>query len=308
MSIQGTILGYDPGGNSSQGVSKASVDSNGIHQIKTITLETAEDVIDFASGIPDLISIGVDTLSCWSTGSSGWRPADRWLRKKYTDVSNSIASPNSLYGSMGLNGMSVLMALKSQYPEVSITETHPKVLYRALMGNKYDYAHSHNKMDAFLSKIIGRKVSTENDHEWDAAISVYAAFQGLTGKWSMNLHSLPLSSSERLIKPCGDTAYWWPEKIIELNRGELFENRHLEQMEKKNQNKVHSTVQISKKKLSEKHYDCPIANCSKVFINSRGGWDAHVGSLKLHHDWHPEEKDKTKRMKLFQIEFSEWFK
>ena len=57
--------------------------------------------------------IGVNTLTAWSTGRAGWRPADRWLRYRYPEVRNSVASPNSLFGSMALNGMSVLMSLRT---------------------------------------------------------------------------------------------------------------------------------------------------------------------------------------------------
>jgi hypothetical protein len=54
-------------------------------------------------------------------------------------------------------------------------------------------------------------------------------------------------------------------------------------------------------------FPCPIDGCPKMFQNTRGGWDAHVGSLKRHPDWHPEITEKAERIHLFREEFSDWF-
>jgi hypothetical protein len=61
----------------------------------------------------------------------------------------------------------------------------------------------------------------------------------------------------------------------------------------------HSTVAAS--------FACLIPGCTKVFHGSRGGWDGHVGSIRLHEGWHPEESDPEKRKELFQREFPEFF-
>jgi len=111
---------------------------------------------------------------------------------------------------MGLNGMSVLIALRSSRPDLVVTETHPKVLYNALVGEKYNYASNHDAMDRFLSGALSTEITTNNDHEWDAVVSVYAVLQGLKGEWETDLHLLPCSENERLIQPCGETNYWWP--------------------------------------------------------------------------------------------------
>ena len=66
-------------------------------------------------------------------------------------------------------------------------------------------------MDAFLSNLFNVNIKTNNDHEWDAAISVYAVLKGYTREWVNDLHQLPHSADERLVTPCGNTCYWWPE-------------------------------------------------------------------------------------------------
>lgn len=210
MKITGKIVGYDPGGNSSHGLAIFDFHDNFLINNEIMTLKTADDVINKIQNINDLLAIGIDTLTCWSTGHSGWRPADRWLKKKYKEVNNSIASANSLFGSTGLNGMSVLFGLRSFNKNIEISETHPKVLYYALAGRKYDHSNNHQDMDKFISQLFDKNLKTNNDHEWDAVISVYAALNGLIGNWNRNLHLLPNKHDERIIEPCGKTQYWWP--------------------------------------------------------------------------------------------------
>lgn len=55
-------------------------------------------------------------------------------------------------------------------------------------------------------------------------------------------------------------------------------------------------------------YSCPIAGCDKIFQGSRGGWDGHVGSVRLHRDWHPELHDAESRKSQFEFEFPDFFR
>ena len=57
---------------------------------------------------------------------------------------------------------------------------------------------------------------------------------------------------------------------------------------------------------STSEYPCPILRCSHVFQGSRGGWDAHVGSLRKHPEWNPNVVDKKERMELFKSEYPEF--
>jgi hypothetical protein len=189
----GVIAGYDPGGNGRHGLAILLVRDGVPVVLETLTVETAEDVISHLERAGSMLGLGVDTLTCWSTGPSGWRPADRWLRCRYPEVLNSVASPNSLFGSMGLGGMAVLIATRQTHPSLVITETHPKVLCRHLLGEKYDYAGRRAAMDEVLARLLGVSVDPANDHEWDAALSALAVFEGLSGRWSLDLHCLPTS-------------------------------------------------------------------------------------------------------------------
>lgn len=55
-------------------------------------------------------------------------------------------------------------------------------------------------------------------------------------------------------------------------------------------------------------FQCPIAGCDKVFRGSRGGWDGHVGSLRLHPNWHPELEEADARRRRFETEFPTFFR
>ena len=207
----GVVIGYDPGGNGAHGVAELHFQDGEATALTTRILQTTEDVISTLEDLPSLAALGVDTLTCWGTGVSAWRPADRWLRERYKAVQNSVMTPNGLFGSMGLNGMAVLIAAGQKFPDVVITETHPKVLYWQLSSKKYEYQTSKAAMDGVLTAALGISVEAATEHEWDAAVSAFAALSGILGNWTHDLHALPTEKGERLIRPCGSTHYFWPE-------------------------------------------------------------------------------------------------
>lgn len=209
--LTGKIVGYDPGGNDKHGLAILSIESDECITLCCKTLRAAEDVIRCVEKLISLLAIGADTLTVWSTSDCGWRPADCWLRCRYRDACRNILAPNSLSGAMVLNGVAVLTAIKQHFPHVMITETHPKVLYRHLAGRPYHYEGNSPEMDGWLENLFGVGVSTSNQHEWDAAISAFAALKGLLGQWPYDLHTLSTRDNERLIWPVGPTHYFWPD-------------------------------------------------------------------------------------------------
>lgn len=204
------IVGYDPGGNGAHGLAILTVAQAGRPRVVTATLATAEEVATQVEALGPVAALGVDTLTCWSTGVSGFRPADRWLRSQYPEVSNSVASPNSLYGSMGLNGMAVVLATREAHPAALVTETHPKVLYWHLARKRYAWNARSQAMAEELCAWLRCEVEASTEHEWDAAISAYAALLGMEGAWTRDLHALPIRRGERLVAPAGATHYFWP--------------------------------------------------------------------------------------------------
>lgn len=211
-SVSGIIIGYDPGGAEANGVATLLVNAGKATSVSTCTLSTTEQVITLLEQTSGVVAIGIDSLTCWSTGPGGWRPADRWLRNRYRPVANSVAAPNGLRGSMAVNGMTLLTAIRAGRQTLFITETHPKVLLWSLAGAKYDYIGRRLFMDDFLARVLGINVAPANEHEWDAILSAFAALEGLSGQWSNDLHLLATRPDERLLTPCGITHYSWPEE------------------------------------------------------------------------------------------------
>ena len=210
--MTGTVVGYDPGGNGNHGFARAKVRDGDIVCVTTKILQTAEDVVRSILGGEKPLGLGIDTLTCWGTGHSGWRPADWRLRDRYCPVKDSIVAPNSLYGAVSVNGMAVLLAVRRAFPDIFVTETHPKVLYYALLEEPYDYSGANKSvMNDRLTSWLGVDVEPENEHEWDAAISILPVVRGLRGSWR-DLHDRPTKSRERLVHPCGKTTYMWPKR------------------------------------------------------------------------------------------------
>lgn len=204
------VAGYDPGGDGTHGLAVLRVKATRIISMQTFVLDTVEDVLARLFSEGKLLALGVDTLTCWSTGHSGWRPADRWLRQTYPEVRSSVVSPNGLYGSMGLGGMGAMIEVRRAAPDLFITETHPKVLYWSLAGTRHAFSTSGSAMNAQLSDWTKCALSCASEHEWDAAVSAWVALQGLMGHWQHDLHALPPAPGERLITPAGPTVYCWP--------------------------------------------------------------------------------------------------
>jgi hypothetical protein len=71
---------------------------------------------------------------------------------------------------------------------------------------------------------------------------------------------------------------------------------------------VHHATKVGDVRDSARVYRCPIPGCDKVFRGSRGGWDGHVGSLRLHPDWYPELQEAEERNRRFETEFPGFFR
>lgn len=69
--------------------------------------------------------------------------------------------------------------------------------------------------------------------------------------------------------------------------------------------RLRATVKSSRA-ANVRDYACPIPGCRHVFRGSRGGWDAHVASLRKHPQWHPAVVDPEARKRLFKKEHPDW--
>ena len=55
------------------------------------------------------------------------------------------------------------------------------------------------------------KCTIDNEHEWDAFISTWATWQGLSGNWTADL--VPELGGTQLLFPVGRVSYHWPHEV-----------------------------------------------------------------------------------------------
>jgi hypothetical protein len=65
---------------------------------------------------------------------------------------------------------------------------------------------------------------------------------------------------------------------------------------------------VPSREASPRTYSCPIPGCGKMYRGSRGGWDSHVASLRIHPSWHPELQDEADRKQTYRSEFPDFFR
>lgn len=203
---ESVILGFDPGGDSTFGVAMLS----GPHVISN-TVSSVREAIDWTiaqCGNREVTAAGIDTLLHWSTVRGGWRPADKYLRATYPNAKGSVLSPNGLYGSMAIGGMALAMELRHRWPGIVLNETHPKVLFSALSGDRYRRAALALAIEWFLDHTKLHSTHALNEHEFDAMISAWATQFGLSDGWPDLV-----GSDSHLLFPVGSVKYLWPSRL-----------------------------------------------------------------------------------------------
>lgn len=203
----GEIWGYDPGGNGKHGVAKLILDSsNQPQQALWDTVNNVEDAIHwFGNSKP--LGLGVDTLTAWSSGRSGWRPADIWLRAQYPFVLSSVINPNGLYSSMTVNGMLLVSVFRSPWPELLVSETHPVVMQYALSLQNANTVAANAVWNSILG--VAQPPIVLQSHAWAALMSTFPIHMFLFHGWTNDLHTLPVPIGERLFHPAKTTKYIW---------------------------------------------------------------------------------------------------
>lgn len=214
------VVGYDPGGAKANGISYLELsDELKIRGYEYATCSSADEAMcwlfDQQKISPnEIICAGIDTLMSWATVGA-FRPMDHFLRQDYPEVSNSIFSVNSAFGSMAIQGMVFAHVINECAPNLMfINETHPKVAYYAQTGRRHDYvtrpsylaakhenglktarrpikktfneegaARMWNELLQWINQDAGSSVyspaaaaASHEDHEWDALYSAWFTY------------------------------------------------------------------------------------------------------------------------------------
>jgi len=194
-------VGADPGGKGNFGI--AILTDDGQSHISCVNC--ADEAIAFVQGYIDRMpsGVGVDAPLWWSSGRSGDRLVDQWLRKRYKLTGGEVQTANSLRGAALIQGVMFIQRMRENYPTVPVTESHPKALLKT---------QTQGDWEAFASR-FRLKAVTANDHERDALIAAISAREGFQGRWPHNL------SINRLTAEQDPRSYWlapvhyfWPEE------------------------------------------------------------------------------------------------
>jgi predicted nuclease with RNAse H fold len=196
-------LGADPGGAYSFGV--AILQENGTFD--TATVSYVDEAINWLQQEPS--GAAIDAPLWWSSGQSGDRKADKFLRRRYRIAAGTVQAANSLRGAVLVQGVMLAIRLRDRFPSLPITEAHPKALLRALGLNE---ANSWPK----LAERFGLKgESPETADERDGLLGAVAAREGFLGRWPHNLASDRFPEEQDPEDPAkgphAPIVYWWPD-------------------------------------------------------------------------------------------------
>ena len=199
----GVWVGTDPGGKGNFGV--AVIQSNG--SAHTCCVDCADEAVEAVIWMAEVqpSGVGVDAPLWWSSGISGGRLADQWLRDTYGLSGGQVQAANSLQGAALVQGAMFVVRIRERFSDLPVTETHPKALLVALA------LEAENAFFDYFGIEWATAESTE--HERDALISAVAAREGFEGRWTHDLSDSRYPSEQ---SPSdfwlGSVRYLWPTR------------------------------------------------------------------------------------------------
>jgi predicted nuclease with RNAse H fold len=189
-------IGADPGGKNRFGVAVLYEDGT----FDTWCVSCADDALKYISTAS--MGLGIDSPLWWSSGLSGDRLADQWLRKTHKIPGGTVQAANSLRGAAIVQGHMLIARARTLYPSLQITEAHPKAIIMAL------------KLDSWQSianKFALKGQNPPTEHERDAVLAAIAAREGFSGRWKRDLGTDRSASEQNPAELWfGKIHYWWP--------------------------------------------------------------------------------------------------
>jgi predicted nuclease with RNAse H fold len=167
----------------------------------------------------EVVGAGIDAPLWWSSGDSGDRQADQWLRRHYKISGGTVQPMNSLRGAALVQGVMLAVRLRQRQSHLSITEAHPKALLKALWRKAskagptwVEVAERFGLQGAVLN-------DTGGDHERDAVLAAVVAREGSRGVWLRDLAGgrLPCEQDPASLA-WGPVNYWWPGPELDSAR------------------------------------------------------------------------------------------
>ena len=201
--MSGFWIGADPGGKDKFGLALLG-DAGEVSCWTVSSVQQAVETLKNAMRQSEPLGLGIDAPMWWSARKGGGRKADDFLRQKCSVPSGTVQSANSLRGAALVGGALLASAMRQEYPNIPITETHPKALLIAMKCGGRE----------FLRK-YGISPNWNNEHERDAAIGAVSAREGFEGRWTIDLSKRRYESEQDpQIYWLAPVAYFWPERAV----------------------------------------------------------------------------------------------
>ncbi|MEO3413525.1 hypothetical protein AAFO92_02585 [Roseovarius sp. CAU 1744] len=199
-------VGFDPGGVNKFGA--AIINENECVRIRN--LSSVDDAVAFVRCFFknfEPMGVGIDAPLWWSGGEGGGRQVDRLIRKRYSISSGTVQSSNSLRGAAVVQAPLLIERLRAIYPNLFVTEAHPKAYLRGPHKNDLGYLRG---LD------FGSHDPDDDDHQRDAILAAIAAREGQLHRWKFDL-SLIRQPEEQDPKTywLAPVHYFWPECITD---------------------------------------------------------------------------------------------
>jgi len=210
-------FGADPGGSNAFGVALLRANGSFVSGLVSSAdealkwLETPKQREWLAEFREGLEAVGIDAPMWWSSGESGDRSADRYVRRLFPKSSGTVQTANSLRGAVLIQGVLLATRLRAELPNLPITEAHPKALLKALWRERPPWQKIAERFC-----LHGPAPDHTRDHERDALLAAVAAREGSTGRWTRDLALCDRLCGEQ--KPAAvawaPVHYWWPEAVM----------------------------------------------------------------------------------------------
>ena len=196
-----TWIGADPGGEGKFGVAVLHSETNAV----TVVTDSADGAVDFVrrtmKGPPS--GIGVDAPLWWSSGPTGIRHADRWIRERHGLAPKNVQAVNSMWGAVLAQGMLFVARMREAFPGIPVTEAHPKAVLAALSEEE-----RRHHFGVYAQLLTNEKASEDRR---DAIIAALAAREGFEGRWTHDLSAeRDRSEQDPQAHWLAPVRYFWP--------------------------------------------------------------------------------------------------
>ncbi len=213
-------FGADPGGANAFGVALLRADGS----FESAVVSHADGAMEWLRGrLETILAAGIDAPLWWSSGASGDRAADKYLRKTVRISGGTVQAANSLRGAVLIQGVMVATALRRRWPELPITEAHPKALLKAIWHDASKNGPPWEKI-AKRFRLDGREPGHDRRKDKrDALIAAVAAREGAAGRWKCDLAKKRCAFEQDPDRvPWGPVSYWWPKELSDVNEIECI--------------------------------------------------------------------------------------